>query len=82
MEELTPGQAEVLLRNERGIDAAMAELEDLEDELAESIRRGGGGTACGWVGVSGFRGAPGASGHGRRAGGCGMLSVSGQDVGC
>lgn len=38
MEELTPGQAEVLLRNERGIDAAMAELEDLEDELAESIR--------------------------------------------
>lgn len=39
MEELTPGQAEVLLRNERGIDAATAELEDLEEALHESIRQ-------------------------------------------
>jgi hypothetical protein len=37
MEELTPGQAAVLVRNEQVIDRAKEEAEDLEEMLAESI---------------------------------------------
>lgn len=37
MEELTPGQAAVLVRNEQEIDRSKEELEDLEEALAESV---------------------------------------------
>jgi hypothetical protein len=37
MEELTPGQAAVLVRNEQEIDRSKEELEDLEEALCESI---------------------------------------------
>jgi hypothetical protein len=38
MEELSAGQAGVLVRNEQEIDKAMAEMEELEEQLADSIR--------------------------------------------
>jgi hypothetical protein len=38
MEELTAGQASTLVRNEQEIDKAMAELEDLEEMVSDSIR--------------------------------------------
>lgn len=37
MEELTPGQASVLVRNEQAVDKAAEELEELEEALCESI---------------------------------------------
>ena len=37
MEELTAGQAAVLVRNEQDIDRTNEELEELEDTLNESI---------------------------------------------
>lgn len=37
MEDLTPGQAAVLARNEQEIEKAMEELEDFEEMLNESI---------------------------------------------
>ena len=37
MEELTAGQAAVLVRNEQDIDRSNEELEELEDTLNESI---------------------------------------------
>ncbi len=37
MEELTAGQAAVLVRNEQDIDRTTEELEDLEETLNESI---------------------------------------------
>jgi len=38
MEDLTPGQANTLTRNEHEIDKAMEEIEDLEETLMDSIR--------------------------------------------
>ncbi|GAB4814362.1 hypothetical protein N2152v2_001408 [Parachlorella kessleri] len=38
MEELTAGQASTLVRNEQEIDKSMAEMEDLEETLCDSIR--------------------------------------------
>lgn len=37
MEEMTPGQAATLARNEQVIDAATDDLEELEEELNNSI---------------------------------------------
>lgn len=37
LEELTPGQAATLARNEAEIDRANEQLEDLEENLADSV---------------------------------------------
>jgi hypothetical protein len=37
-DELTAGQASTLVRNEQVIDQSMAEMEDLEEALADSLR--------------------------------------------
>eukprot|EP00887_Chlorella_sp_A99_P004998 scaffold4.g4998.t1 len=38
MEDLTAGQASTLVRNERVIDESLAEIEELEEQLCDSIR--------------------------------------------
>lgn len=53
MEELSAGQASTLVRNEQEIDRALAEMEELEETLVDSIRCVH--TSClllfGWVGL-------------------------------
>ena len=58
MEELSAGQASTLVRNEQEIDRALAEMEELEETLVDSIRCARTHVMCaavwvGWVGAGG-----------------------------
>ena len=78
MEELSVGQANTLARNEEDIEKAMVEMDELEDQLMDSIRNSLGqkkskkGTAGGATGMAGRK---------RRRGTTGRGSDDDQDVG-